>query len=55
MKNSLKSNSISNKLFSFFTNTAMNSSSQCNEIIWQQAKIPKCLLERTIMENKKQN
>lgn len=55
MRNLLKNNQISNKLFSLFTNTAVNSSSKCNEFIWQQAKIPKCLLEREIKDTKNQN
>lgn len=50
MKNLFKNNQISSKLFSLFTNTAVNSSSACNEFIWQQAKAPKCLLEKEIKE-----
>ena len=55
MKNLFKSNQISNKLFSLFTNTAVNSSSKCPEFIWEQAKAPKCLLEKEIQDIKIQN
>jgi len=40
MRNLFKNNQISNKLFSLFTNTAVNSSSKCSDFIWQQAKVP---------------
>lgn len=55
MKNLFKSNQISTKLFSLFTNTAVNSSSKCSDFIWQQAKVPKCLLERELKDSKDQN
>lgn len=55
MRSLSKKQVFSKKLFSFFTNTAINSSSQCNEVIWQQAKVPKCLLKREINEAKNQN
>jgi len=55
MKSLPKSNQLSNKLFSLFTNKAVNSSSKCEELFWQQAKTPKCLLEKELIENKKQN
>lgn len=54
MRNLFKNNQISNKLFSLFTNTAVNSSSKCNEFIWQQAKVPKCLLTREIRNSNNQ-
>ncbi|GEM_PF-938131 len=55
MRNLFKNNQIASKLFSLFTNTAVNSSSKCSDFIWQQAKVPKCLLEREINDIKKQN
>lgn len=55
MRNLFKNNQISNKLFSLFTNTAVNSSSKCSDFIWQQAKVPKCLLEKEIEDSKSQN
>jgi hypothetical protein len=55
MKNLFKNNQISNKLFSLFTNTAVNSSSKCTDYIWQQAKAPKCLLEKEIKDIRTQN
>lgn len=54
MKNLPKSHQISDKLFSLFTNKAANSSSKCEEFFWQQATIPKCLLEKEIKETEKQ-
>ncbi len=54
MRNLLKNTQISNKLFSLFTNTAVNSSSKCSDFIWQQAKAPKCLVEREIKDIKNQ-
>lgn len=55
MKKLFKNNQFSDKLFSLFTNTAVNSSSKCTDLIWEQAKAPKCLLEKEIEEIKTQN
>lgn len=54
MKILFKGHEISNKLFSIFTNTAINSSSKCSDYIWQQAKVPTCLLEKEIQDLKSQ-
>lgn len=48
MKNMFKNESISEKLSAMFTNKALNSSSNCEELLWQQAKAPKCLIEREL-------
>ena len=55
MRNTSEKKQISNKLFSLFTTAAINSSSTCNNFIWQQAKAPKCLLEREVKDSNMQN
>ena len=48
MKSTFKNESFSKKLSTMFTNKALKSSSTCEDLYWQQAKAPKCLIEREI-------
>ncbi len=53
MKNMFKNESFSKKLSTMFTNKALKSSSTCEDLYWQQAKTPKCLIDRELKKSNK--
>lgn len=55
MKEFHKQLSLSNLLFLSLTSVAKNSASICPHHLWQEPKVPKCLLDKEIEKAKNSN